>query len=298
MAFNYLYKHGLPFSQVLADNVKYQIENRIKNNLPSLIILDGGQGQGKTTLGVEIADYINSCYGLPPIDLELKNHPQIARGGNEFIKHFNLCQEKKYPVLIYDEAGEFSKTQTMSRFNHLMTRRFETIRSGNMIVILILPSLLSLAPNLFTMQIVRFTVHVEGRELTLTHGNFSGFSLYEINWVRWWSTKLPSAISYMAYKKCTPNFRGHFLNLPPDREKQLDKLSTTGKKNENLAVEIRIHGLLDYENLAKRYNKSVIWVKKQVSGMNLPTRKINQKKFFEKDAIRILDNKIFNNQNN
>ena len=63
-----LYKHGLPFSEKLAENVKDLIA-RIDLNKASLIVIDGGVGEGKTTLAVHIADYVNSLAGMGPISL-------------------------------------------------------------------------------------------------------------------------------------------------------------------------------------------------------------------------------------
>ena len=43
----WLYKHGLPFSEKLKQNIDELIQ-RVKNNKASLIIIDGGVGEGKT----------------------------------------------------------------------------------------------------------------------------------------------------------------------------------------------------------------------------------------------------------
>jgi len=86
----HLYKHGLPFSEKLAENIRDLID-RIKFNKASMIIVDGGVGEGKTTLMVEIADYVNSLYGFQEIKLELKDHPQLALGGTSFLKQLRVC---------------------------------------------------------------------------------------------------------------------------------------------------------------------------------------------------------------
>jgi energy-coupling factor transporter ATP-binding protein EcfA2 len=102
----YLYDYGLPFSEILKENIDAQIE-RISNKKASLILIDGCIGSGKTTLAVHIADYVNKKSNLPEINLHKKEHHQLSLGGKEFTTFFRTCHKENLPICVYDEAGDF-----------------------------------------------------------------------------------------------------------------------------------------------------------------------------------------------
>ena len=93
MTRTYFYKHGQPFSEKLTENILDGLE-RVKKNKATCIVIDGGVGEGKTTLAVEISDFINAQNNLPEINLSPKDHPQIAMGGKDFAKQMRECYVK------------------------------------------------------------------------------------------------------------------------------------------------------------------------------------------------------------
>jgi Flp pilus assembly CpaF family ATPase len=66
------------FSKSLKDNIKPLVD-RVNNKFASSVIIDGGLGQGKTTLAVEMADYINSLYGKGLVDLKNILHAFLSQ---------------------------------------------------------------------------------------------------------------------------------------------------------------------------------------------------------------------------
>jgi len=266
---------------------------RVKLDFPSLIILDGGQGQGKTTLMTHIINHYNKRRGLPRADLSKQHHPQIALGGKEFTKNFNVCKSEGLPVIGYDEAGDFSRRGSISRFNSMINRRFETFRSSNIIVILCLPNFNVLDMHLYDLQIPRILLHLRDRELTKNFGNYDGYSLYGMNWIRYWFDKLNKAIRYKCYDKVTPNFRGHFLDLAPEERKQLKALSDMGKDRESQKAEIKAEGLLSYIDLASKLGWSVSYTRQVIRKIRFKkTRTIGGVSYFHEDLVnRLLDHK-------
>lgn len=281
-----LYDHGLPFSQILAENVKTQIE-RVDSKRASLIILDGAIGTGKTTLATEIMDYINSVRKLGEVSLEIKKHPQLALGGKEFTGCFRTCHKEGLPVVTYDEAGDFSRRGAITQFNMMINRVFETYRGFKIIVIICLPNFNILDNQLFDNQIPRLLIHITGR--SAKYGDFSAYSLAQMNWIRYWYDKLPKGAKHKCFSKVEPNFRGHFLNLPKQREKTLDKLSTFGKTNLLKKTEIDMKGLYDYLTLANQTNRSINWVRDSLKSMKIKEVSIiDQKKYFDKSVLSAL----------
>lgn len=286
----YLYEHGLPFSQILAQNLDAQLK-RIENRRASLLIIDGGIGTGKTTLAKQIVDYVNQKNKLPPCSLLIKHHPQLALGGKEFSGLFRICHKDNYPVIVYDEAGDFSKRGAISQFNMMINRIFETYRGFKIMVIICLPNFNILDNQLFDNQIPRMLIHIDNR--SQYSANLKCYSLNSMNWIRYWFEKLPKGAKHKCYSKVEPNFYAHFLNLPPEQERMLDKLSTHGKTNLLKRTEIEMNGLYDYKGLANETNRSINWVRRMLQAMKITeVRVIDQKKYFDKSVISALFSKI------
>lgn len=280
-----LYSHELPFSQCLAENLKDQ-DDRVKGKKASLIIIDGGVGEGKTTLIVHCLDYINSLHGQPVIEIELESEEsgyQLAMGGSEFLKKMVLCHEQKLVCIGYDEAGDFSKRGSLTQFNALLNRTFETFRGYKIVVILGLPCFNILDNNLFDNQIPRLLLHCSGR--TNQSGNFDAYGLDEMNWIRFWMAKWPKH-KPKAYANVTPNFRGHFLDISPKRSQQLDIVSTKNKLAILKKSSVKINGLLSMPEMAQKLGRSVQWVRNGIKNLNIKHKATSDRaKYFEPQTL-------------
>lgn len=178
-----VYKHGLPFSEKLAENLD-DCYTRIKKNKASCIVIDGGVGSGKTTLGIEIADYFNKKYAeQEEVSLEIKDHIQLAMGGKEFAKYMRLCFMQGKIVIIYDEGGDYSKRGAMTQFNAFLNRIFETYRAFRILVIICLPSMSVLENTLFDNQIPRLLLHCYDRGDN--NGCVKAYSLHRMFFLRY-----------------------------------------------------------------------------------------------------------------
>lgn len=284
----YTYDHGLPFSEKLKENI-VDLVHRIRNKKASLLIIDGGVGEGKTTLAVEIADLVNEGEGIGKIRLEINNHPQLALGGSEFLKQLRICYETNLPVIVYDEAGDFNKRGALSRFNAMLNRTFETFRGFRILVILCLPSFNVLDVDLMDKQIPRLLLSLSNR--SNKYGKFRGYSLYRMMYIKEKMKKL--VVKPFAYNLVEPNFYGQFLDLTPERAKQLDKISTKGKIDVLKKSEIKIEGLMGYNEVATKLSRSIPWVRMAVSRLKIkPTRIINKARYFNEDIVNRLSDFI------
>lgn len=276
----FYYNNGLPFGDKLAENL-IELDKRIEGKKASMLVVDGGVGEGKTTLAVEIADYINMLHGMPKIEFS----EQLATGGKEFTQKLRKCYEKKLPVLIYDEAGDFNRRGSLTRFNSMLNRTFETFRAFQILVILCLPNFDKLDQYLFDNHIPRLLVHLSNRGDN--YGNYSCFGLYRMLLLKSRMSKLN--IKNYAYAMIDPNFRGHFLDLDPDRSKQLDKLTIKNKINILQKSEVEIEGLIGYKDLAQKLNRSHENIRRLVGELKLkPKRTINRVKYFDNSIIDVL----------
>lgn len=238
-----LYDTGLPFSERLGINLDHIID-RVDINKASLIIIDGGIGEGKTTLAVHLADYINKKRGFKQIVFK----DQIALGGEEFTEKLRICYEKKLPVLIYDEAGDFNRRGALTRFNMNLNRTFELYRAFKIIIILCLPLFAVLDQEIFNKRIPQFLIHLRGR--TQKQGNFFAYSLYRMFYLKARMDKL--IVKPFAYSIVEPNLYGHFLDLPQERGKELDEYSIEGKLKFLETSQINLGGLYTVVDISKR----------------------------------------------
>jgi len=275
-----LYDYGLPFSKELAKALDSQLGRVSFEKKASLIIYDGGIGEGKTTLMVHSADYLMGAYEPQEDGTYIYNSDkiisftnQLAMGGKDFSKKLKVCHIKKLIVVIYDEAGDFSRRGALTRLNGLINRIFETYRGFKIVVLLGLPSLRSLDGSLLDKSIIRMGLHCYDRNPQ--YGNFKAYSLYRLHYIMHKMSKM--VIKSKAYSFTYPNFRGHFLDLQPKRSLELDDFSTKGKFAMMDEGEIKFEGLVSYSDMASKLNLSVAWVKKKVVKL-----KIKEKRFYKK----------------
>lgn len=276
MVYRTLYDNGLPFSSILAENLD-DIKLRVVKNKAACIIIDGGLGEGKTTLAVHCSDYLCGCQ----IDLS----KQYGYGGIQFQERLHMCYEDKLITVIYDEGGDFAKRGSLTDFNKQLNRVFETFRAFKVIVILCLPSVGAIDNQLFMNQVPRLLLHCEGR--SDDYGDFKGYSLDGMYWLKYWMDKI--VVKPEAYKRVFPNFQGHFLNLPAARCAELDKLCTKHKEKELVKTMIHAQGLMSVGQIAAALNRSVPWVRLKMRQKRVRHAKLFKNRYYyDKDCMGVL----------
>lgn len=251
----------------------------------SLIIIDGSIGEGKTTLAVHLADYINKKHGQKEINLKTGN--QLGLGGEDFLKKLRWCYENKYHVCIYDEAGDFSKRGSLTKFNAMLNRTFEMFRAFQIIVIIVLPSFSVLDNDIFDKGIPRMLVHCYDRSLTA--GRFKVYDFITMMYIRHAMKK--EVIKQRVYDRYNPNIHGDFVDLTPERSTQLDEISTAGKISSLQSSELKIAGLINSKELAIKTAKSRNWVNESIKALGIkPLRVINRTRYYSEDILEVLNN--------
>lgn len=275
------YKHGHPFSEPLPANLD-DIKHRVRGlHKAGVIVIEGGLGEGKTTLGVECADYITGK------NISLKE--QYAFGGIAFQEKIQICHALNLPAIIYDESGDFSKRGSLTDFNRRLVRVFETFRAYNTVVILILPSVSMIDESLFNLKVIRMVINCYRR--TNKQGNFRAYSLYRTMLIKDYMKK--NVIKEYAYTKIQPNFRGHFLNLDKARADELEKISMEGKLNILSDNILKAKGLLSTKDMAYRLKMSQAWVKKKILDLNIKPAQIHKKhKYYDAEVLPNLESLI------
>ena len=274
---DFLYDNGYPIGDGLVNDLN-AYRRRVHNKNAVMLVVDGGYGSGKTTIGVEIADYLEG----KPIDLDT----QLARGGDEFQEKLDQCVKLGYKVIVYDESGDFNKRGSLTSFNQRLNRSFDICRQFEIIIILCVNIIAILDEQIFYKQIVRGLIHCGGR--TPTQGEYKTYSLEAIFILLEKMSKTKK--KPMVYTQIYPNYIENFLDLMPERAEQLEKISLEGKKgilSENI---IKAKGYMNMKDMSRKLLRSVIWIKKKIKKHDFKSALIFKRtKYYDQETYCTLE---------
>lgn len=289
-----LYDYGLPFGNKLAQNLD-DLLIRIDKKKASLLIIDGLMGEGKTTLAVEIMEYVtksrNNTLGKVGFyeDFKTDFKKQLAMGGEDFQEKLQICRDSNLVVITYDEAGDFSKRGAITSFNQRLIRVFQTFRSFRILIIMCLPSFEILDNDLFKHGVPRLLLHCCDRERY--YGSIKGYGLEEMFYIKHFMKK--EVVPLKAYSKINPNFRSHFKDLPKEISQKLDRLSTAAKAETLSQNILKNQGLLNVYDIAKLVSRSVPWVRAGIAKSDVAHKRIFKKsKYYTEEVVAILEGQI------
>jgi len=269
------YGNGLKFDKTLASNLQASL-TRIKNKKASLFYIDGGVGEGKTTLGVECAMFLAKEQGQP---FNIKE--QVRQGGSDFLKGMDWCVANNRNVIVYDEAGDFNTRASLTFFNQSMNRVFETYRALGIVVILCLPSFADVDTSLMKKLISRYLIHCYNRNNN--YGNYSVYSLWRMWYLKNKFKKL--TVPTDAFKLVTPNFRGHFKDLDKVDSEALEVHSMKGKKDIIKKGMLAEKGLIDIKTIGRKTGYSVETIRRYINKNKLKGEKNGATLYFHKEVV-------------
>lgn len=279
---SHLYSYGKPFSQIVC-KVMNSVRDRIEMKKAAIVVIDGGLGSGKTTLAIHLAEE----YQGTPINLE----HQYAFGGDQFIEKLNICNELGYKVVIYDEAGDFSRRNALSEFNRKINMVFDTFRVFSIMVIVVLPIFSVLDKHLFDLQVPRLLFNCHARKKY--QGNFRAYSLDKMNHLRFKMRDRKFISENIAYSLVTPNFRGHFLDLTPEKSKELEGITLEGKTGILTDNILKSKGLVSKEFFMKRLGKTKQTVERYMREEGVKPEVIYKNKaYYHKELLEFLSEKV------
>jgi len=235
------------------------LKKRVDNKMPTVIVIDGASGQGKTTLADKIADFLEGRF--------IEWDEQLGMGAKEFSKLIIPCAEKKHKVIVYDEAGDYNRNGFATRLNAIMERSFDTFRTYNIIVIIVLPLFIRLPDTLFDKCIPRMLIHVYGKEGNRTH--MKGYDLEKMLYMRDYVRKKKPAIIQRIYDNQEVLFSGYFHDLPRERSAKLDIHCTRTKNQIQNVGAAELNGMFTIEQICVKLGRSSGWVYGQLNKMNV-----------------------------
>jgi len=269
------WKNGLKIDTTLDLNLDSAID-RIEKKKASLIVIDGGVGEGKTTLavlcGMRLAKKLKQKFSIKD---------QVRQGGGDFLKGMDWAVENKRQVVVYDEAGDFNTRASLTYFNQNMNRVFETYRALGIIVILCLPSFSDIDTSLMKKKISRFLIHCYSR--TMTYGNYAVYSLWRMWYIKVKFSKV--TVPDDAFKFVTANFFGHFKDLDEKESQELEKHSISGKKDIIRKGMLQERGMLPIKTIAHKTGYSLNTIRRYIKRKKLKGEKYGATLYFHKEII-------------
>jgi hypothetical protein len=251
----------------------------------SMIIIDGGIGQGKTTLGIQL---LEEYQDWEKIDFG----SQYGMGGEDFQKKIKVCYSKQKIVVIYDEAGDFNKRGAMSTLNKQLKRIFEVYRAFRILVILILPNFLSLDSSLFENNIPQILINCYNRNIH--NGFLRCFDMAAMLYMRdmFRKSRGSELMAAKIHTKIRPNSTGRFYNLSKQRDKELDQLSTQGKISILDEINIKNNVMFSMKELSNATGYTQGTIKQKLCKMSIkPSVVYNRKNYYDKKILLMLKNK-------
>ena len=197
------------------------LRERIRKNKASAVVIDGQMGEGKTTFAVKL---LEDFQHKKQIDYNM----QYAVGGDDFLTKLELCVDNKKKAIIYDEAGDFSRKATLTKFNRTLDMVFQTFRTYRILIIIVLPFFAELDRGIYDRGVIRVLFNCYGRNEEA--GKLRVYSLRRIFYLLDYIRKKQHPVRQMAYKNATPLYYTHFKDLPPERSEELDIISTMQKR--------------------------------------------------------------------
>jgi len=276
-------KRGVLMPQ-MRENLIFCTEETRKNK-PVVIIVEGGLGQGKTTLAVEAADSVNG--ELLAID------SFVGMGGKNFINIFDKHKKDRL-ILVYDEAGDYAKRGAMTRFNQDLGRIFETFRAFKVIVIICLPRFWWLDNKIYELGVVKMIIHCYGRNEN--YGRYAVWFPDTIDWLISRAEKLKKMglPQKLCYGMVSPNQRGIFYDLPKERSDALTKFGLEGKGMISQEAVLSSQGLISIKDICIKLGRSYQYVQRSLKEAKVkPARTFKNKNYYSRDSVESMLDRLY-----
>lgn len=186
------------FDGELITRLDYIQNKLLKNNWDVVIIVDGIEGSGKSTLGLQIAWLLsNGKLTMKNLILGLEDAPD------------KLEKAEQGEIFVMDEGSlSFGSRETMKREQVELIKIFNVIRQKNLGLIVVAPSFFDLNKYI-SVHRSRALIHVY-TDKDLTRGRFAFFNQKGKN-ILYSEGKR----NYNSYSKPVANFYGRFVNHNP-----------------------------------------------------------------------------------
>jgi len=239
--------------------IKYYIDDRLKNSLdnkviPSLqkndkdcvLVVDGREGAGKSTLAFQLAKYVDPTFNIN----------RIVFSPDKFREQ--ILNAKKGQAIVYDEAFTgFSSRASLSPINRVLVSLAMQMRQKNLFVIIVLPTIFLLDKYMALFR-TRALIHVYEN-----HGNRGYFRLYNSKTKKLLILLGNKTMSYSP-KIARTNFRGRFYGKFALGSKEIEE--EYRKRKEKALADSEKTPMTSTQMKYKEHRDTLIWMTRKNSG--------------------------------
>lgn len=253
---------------------------RLDVNKPSVLVIDGMHGAGKTCLASHIAQYVESQYKA---QFDYKN--QVGKGMEKFLEKLNYVKKNNLHVVIYDEAEDFERRGAMSKFNRLLNRVFSVLRATQIMVIVVLGMVDKLEKEPLKKGLVRALINVHDRGARTADVRIydGGNIFYLLNQIMLMEKK--GVHPAQAYRKTMPLFRTRVLKPDEADAKAWDMIDLREKGDILDTASLRTKGLMDIKELSRESGYAVMTLRAMFSKLKPDVVKIGRKNYYYKSIL-------------
>lgn len=181
---------GFPLDIVLKKNLDFIKDKVLNRRTDFTICIDGVVGIGKSTLAFQIANYLDKNFNLD----------KVVFTPEQFMTALSIG--KKGEVIIFDESINISSRSAMSMWNKRVIQIMTQIRSRQLFIVFVLPSIFDLDKSLALYR-TNLLLHCYSKGFGY-RGMFSAYFREPIKNLYLIGKK------YYSYRKPYPNFKGTF----------------------------------------------------------------------------------------
>jgi len=254
--------------------------SRTDDNMPSVLVVDGLHGGGKTTLACHVGQYLEDKCGR-----SFSYENQVGKGMDLFLEKLNWVKKNGYKVVIYDEAEDFERKGAISKFNRLLNRVFSVLRATQIVVIIVLGIVKKLEKEPLEKGLVRCLINVHGRS-----GNYANLRVFDAGNIFYLiylmdkfgrSGKPPM----LAYGKTAPFLRSRVARADKKTEKAWDLIDLKQKGDILDTASLETKGLIDIKTVGKLSGYSISSLRVMFRSIKPEVVRIGRKNYYYKSVL-------------
>lgn len=221
------------------DRYKFYLDGYLKSNIDllikavkkdrdCLIIIDGKEREGKSTIANQLAKYCDPTYDVD----------RCCLTPEEFLD--KVKDAKQYQAVVLDEGQGFTSRSALSRLNKVLIRVLSEIGMKNLFLFICIPSFFEL-DRYAAIHRSQCLIHIYTKELK--RGRFA-----------FWNYKRKKTLylmgkKYYSYKFPKPNFVARFTKaFPLDKEKYDEKKRMAISRSANTDISYNVNRLISQRN--------------------------------------------------
>ena len=213
------------------DKVKYRLEKKDKD---FVMLVDGKEGAGKSTLAVQMAKYVDNSFCVDRCCMTSEQFKEA------------IYKAKKGQAVIYDEAFTgLSSKGALSEINRMLVSLMMQMRQKNLLVIIVLPTFFMLEKYVALFR-GRVLIHIWEKNDRRYFGVFNNQK-----------QKILFAIGkkYLSYKGVRTRFSGRFYGKFPINDPEYRKKKSVALEESEKGLEKKTENTLAME----QRDKLVVW---------------------------------------